>query len=468
MRIRNILIGLVISLSLYGAYFFDLVRKEYRVLLERQEALESLKLLGVPGSAFLHDLGTLFLFKSSLFFLILLGLLLTVALLFSLCFRSPWQRALFFLVLVVGISWITHDDRIRFSFPFVTALSCGAFFFTTLGIRIQATWKDLMVLVILGVVVSSALYAGAQYHFFIKTRDRVLFDSSLGARVVSYYYTYTPLAAAVISPARGVYEGLVYWDEFKMPFHHLGKGLVLSGEPLVKPGADFIVTTDNGRVVMANRYGERAEIPSPGPESIRAAADSLFTMHGFKNLTRVALYAFPAGLLMAPFFLLRLATRSRKAFGIQGGVVGLGLLIFIGVMSLTGVSRDRPTPAEALHSKNASLGLAYEFDDRRTVPAEYVPAVLAWGRSESIALRYWGAKLLGYVPADPEYRSRLDELLNDPSPNVRYAAALSLVHMLRVASFNTLLPHLLNDPNWYVRCIIFSAFLRSGTIPHHD
>ncbi len=465
-RFLSVLLGLLLSLSLYGAYFFNLVRNELQVLLERQEALESLKFLAVPGTAYLNDLGPFFVLKSALFYLVLLGLLLAVVQLFSLCLKRPWHRAAFFLLVLAGLVAFTHTDRIALSFPFITALSFGAFFFITLNVRIHASWSDVAVLLFLGALLSSSLVLAAGENFFIKARDRLLFDSRIGNQVVSYYYTYSPLAAAVISPASGIYEGLVFQEGFESPFHHLGRGLVLSGNPSVKRNADHRVERRDDGHEMVNRYGDRKPLPDVSEEAIREAALSLFSMNGFKTLNRISLYAFPAGLLMVPFFALRMITKRRKPFLVMSLSIGIGLVVGIGAVSFVGASRTAATDGKVPADLDSALGLAYDLYERREVPAELVPAIRQFTRSDSTALRYWGAKLLAYAPVDSTHDRRLTTLLEDPSPNVRYAAGLSLYRLLGKNSFEHLLPQLIEDPNWYVKCILFSAFLRSGTIPH--
>lgn len=461
-----ILLGLLLSLALYGAYFFNLVREELQVLTQRQGALESLKFLGVPGTSFLNDLGLVFVLKSSLFYLVLLGMLLVVLQLFSLCLKGAWHRAAFFLVLVGALIVLLHGDRVAFSFPFVTALAMGAFLFLTLGVRIRTSWKDVVTVLILGVVLSSVLFLAVRGGFFIKTRDRLLFDSWLGHRIVSYYYTYSPLAAAVISPASGVYEGLAFLEGFEAPFHHMGRGIVLSGNPRVRGAADYVVHEEDGGHVMVNRYGDRAVLAEAKEKAILETAPTLFSMEGFKTLNRISLYAFPAGLLVLPFLVLRMGTARRRAFLILSLVIGLGLPAVIGWVTWTGEVETVPSEASRPMGKGAALSLAYDLYERQEVPRETLPVVLEFIDSPSTALRYWGAKLLAYTPENPEHDRVLRALLEDPSPNVRYAAGLSLYHRIRVDSFKHLLPRLLKDPNWYVRCMLFSAFLRAGSIPH--
>jgi|GEM_PF-7039313 len=465
-RLSSVLLGLLLSLSLYGAYFFDLVRKELQVLLERQEALEGLKFLAVPGTAFLNDLGSFFVFKSALFYLVLVGMLLAVVELLSLCLKRSWHRGVFFVLVLAGLAALVHGDRIAFSFPLVTALALGAFFFLTLNVRIHASLSDVVVLLLLGSVLSVSLFLAARENFFIKARDRLMFDSSIGNQVVDYYYTYSPLAAAVISPAMGVYEGLVYQEGFQTPFHHLGRGIVLSGDPSVKGKADYVLEKKNGAYELASRYGDRKPLAETGEAGVIQAASSLFSMGGFKTLNRISLYAFPAGLLVLPFFFLRTATPRRGPFLVMSLSIGLGLVAAIGAVSLVGASRPAPEDLTAAPDTGVALGLAYDLYERRDLPPDLVPTIRQLTRSDSIALRYWGAKLLAYAPEGPDHDQTLIRLLEDPSPNVRYAAGLSLHRRLGVDGFEHLLPRLIRDPNWYVKCILFSAFLRSGTIPH--
>ena len=240
----------------------------------------------------------------------------------------------------------------------------------------------------------------------------------------------------------------------------------MSGDVKVRRGADFVLTRVNGGHVMENRYGNKASIADMGREDIFHKTGELFTMNGFRTLNRISLYAFPAGLLVLPFFILRMATERRRPFLVMSLAIGLVLVVFIAAISITGSSHAAPAEAASPEDKGASLALAYELFERKEVPPEFVPTILRFTRSESVALRYWGARLLGYCPDGPDHKTTLIGLMEDPSPNVRYAAALSLYNILRVDGFEQLLSSLLRETNWYVKCIIFSAFLRSGTIPH--
>ncbi len=466
MNYRSVLPGLFVSLLLYGAYFFNLVRNELQVLQLRQEALESLKILAVPGTDFLNSLGNLFALKSSFFYLFLIGMLLVVVQLLSLCLKRPWHRVVFFVLLLAGLTALVRGDRIAFSFPFVTAVSFSAFFFITSGVRFRTSWKDLGILVVLGLVVSTSLFLGAKEGFFVKARDRLLFDSRPGELLVSYYYTYSPLASALVSPARGVYGGLVFFKGLEGPFRHMGQGLVMSGDAKTRRGADFVVSRVNGGHVIEDRHGNKTSLSGIERAEILQKTAGLFAMNGFRTLNRISLYAFPAGLLVLPFFVLRMVTDRRKPFLVMSLAMGLVMVVFIGAVSITGTRGAPPTNAALSEDKGAALSLAYDLYERKELPSEFVPAILGFTRSDSVALRYWGARLLGYRPDDTDRKALLVDLMEDPSPNVRYAAAVSLHNILRADSFEHLLSRLLDEPNWYVKCIMFSAFLRSGTIPH--
>jgi len=464
----RILFAVLVSLVLYGAYFFHLVRHEHKVLLTRNGALESLGLLAVPGTDFLNSLGTVFLLKSALFFLILLGVVLVVLQLLSLCFRRSWLRIVFLSAILGGLFFLLHGDRVAIAFPLVTALSFATFFILTLDAHIPMSRKHLAVFLGLCLVASLSLFLGEKKNFFIKARDRLLFDCAFGNRVISYYYTYSPLAAAVISPAQGVYQGLVYQGTYNgRPFQHLGNGLVLSGRKSVEKGADFRVEQNGQETVLINRYGERISVASTDAKTLRAEAERLFAMKGFKQLTRISLYAFPAGLLMGLFLGVRLFAESARVFLGVGVSVGLAGVILIAVISFQGSHRLETKPGkDLLNDKGRALAAAYAFYEQDRLPEEALPMAQDMLKADSVAIRYWGAKLLGVHGFNSTSPALLIECLEDPSPNVRYAAALSIYRILGEASLRILLPSLLEDPNWYVRCMIFSKFLQSGTIPH--
>ena len=464
----RILFAVLVSLVLCGAYSFHLVRHEHKVLLARNGALESLGLLAVPGTDFLNSLGTVFLLKSALFFLLLLGVVLVALQLLSLFLRRPWMRVVLLFAILGGLVFLVHGDRVAIAFPLVTALSFATFFILTLDAYIPLSRKHLAIFLGLCLVASLSLFLGEKNNFFIKTRDRLLFDCALGNRVISYYYTYSPLAASVISPAQGVYQGLVYQETpEERPFLHLGNGLVRSGRKSAAKGADFRVEQSEQGTVLRNRYGDRTVIDSPDAETLRTEAERLFAMKGFKQLIRISLYALPAGLLLGLFLGVRLLTNSPRVFLGVGVSVGAA-----GVILIAGISFQGSHPLESklgkdlLKDQGRALAAAYAFYEQDRLPEEALPMAQDMLQADSVALRYWGAKLLGVHGFNSSSPALLIERLVDPSPNVRYAAALSIYRILGEASLRILLPRLLEDPNWYVRCMIFSTFLRSGTIPH--
>ncbi len=104
------------------------------------------------------------------------------------------------------------------------------------------------------------------------------------------------------------------------------------------------------------------------------------------------------------------------------------------------------------------------FMKKKEIPEPYIPVIKKMAGSESTALRYWGARLLG-VAGDKKEAQILINLLADSNLNVRYAAAQSLYVLLKEGSLGHLIRPLFTDPIWYVRCKIFSVFLRAGSIP---
>ncbi|GAG93013.1 unnamed protein product, partial [marine sediment metagenome] len=64
----RVLIALFISILLYGSFFYNLVRQQLNTLLQKQQALESINIIAVPGTGFLNSIGSSGIFKSSLFY----------------------------------------------------------------------------------------------------------------------------------------------------------------------------------------------------------------------------------------------------------------------------------------------------------------------------------------------------------------------------------------------------------------
>ena len=94
-RRSKLFFAILTCIFIYGAYFYNLLREHYHLIAQKQKALESVKAIAVPGTGFLNNLGSTFILQSSLFYLILLGMIFLVFLLLSLLFRSPWKRAIF-------------------------------------------------------------------------------------------------------------------------------------------------------------------------------------------------------------------------------------------------------------------------------------------------------------------------------------------------------------------------------------
>ncbi|MBN1106422.1 MAG: HEAT repeat domain-containing protein, partial [Deltaproteobacteria bacterium] len=90
--------------------------------------------------------------------------------------------------------------------------------------------------------------------------------------------------------------------------------------------------------------------------------------------------------------------------------------------------------------------------------------IRSMARSASPVLRYWGVYLLGIL-GDKSDADKVASLLEDPVPNVRYTAAQALYRILKNESLNALVVRLTSDPNWYVRCRVYSLFLEAGMIP---
>jgi hypothetical protein len=469
-RRAHVCFALFLSLFLYGAYFYNLLRDQLRSNIQTQTALEALKTITVPGSNYLKALGSPFIIKSALFYLILLGTMLLALMLVSLLFRSLWKRAAFLSTGWVTIAALTWNDGIGVSFSLVVLLSFAVFYALTPSFHMRFALRELAFLLLLVFVVTLSLHFGSKHRFFLKTRDHFLFDTRIGSRLLTTYYETSPLATGLIakplSQSHGSYMGLVFCEGTKGErFVYPGKGLlILNGEAKHRAAADFVVDQEGARYVMTNRYGKAAPLASLSRGDIEGAIDRLYAMHGLLRLARIGLYFFPAGLLLVIIFGIRWLSVSRWAFFVSGTSIAAALLLFIWLVTLTG---NRLPPEDVLESAPRSrpaLALAYHLRSQKIIPETYMPYVREMCRSESPALRYWGAYLLGRR-GDSTEAPTLIKLMEDPSLNVRYTAAQSLYRLRREQSFGPLLKRLLTDPSWYVRCKVYSTFLSAGAIP---
>ena len=55
-KIARIFFAIFISIFLYGAYFYNLVRQQLMVMVQKQTALESIKAIAVPGTSYLNNI----------------------------------------------------------------------------------------------------------------------------------------------------------------------------------------------------------------------------------------------------------------------------------------------------------------------------------------------------------------------------------------------------------------------------
>jgi hypothetical protein len=469
-RRAHIGFALFVSLFLYGAYFYNLLRDQLFASIQTQTVLESLKTLTVPGSNYLKALGGPFILKSALFYLILLGTMLLVFMLFSLLLESRWKRAALLFMGWVAIAVLTLNDGIGVSFSLVVLLSFAAFYTLTQSVHMRFALREIAFLLLLVFVVTLSLHFGSKHRFFLKTRDRFLFDTRIGSQLLSTYYDTSPLATSLIakplSPSHGSYVGLLFHAGSQGErFIYPGKGvLILNGDATHRAAADFVIAQEGEQYVMTNRTGKAVALDSLSRDDIGGAIDRLYAMHGFLRLTRLGLYFFPAGLLLLIIFGIRWVSASGSVFFISGASIAAALLLFIWSVTLTG---NRLPPEDVLESARLSrhgLALAYYLSSQKTVPETYMTYVQGMCRSESPALRYWGAYLVGRG-GDSNEAPTLIKLMEDPSLNVRYRAAQSLYLLVKEQSFGPLLKRLLTDPSWYVRCKVFSTFLNAGAIP---
>ena len=464
-KIARIFFAIFISIFLYGAYFYNLVRQQFMVMVQKQTALESIKAIAVPGTSFLNHVGSLNILKSSLFYLVLLGMMFLVFLLLSLLFESPKKRGIFLIIGLFILVILTINDRVNISFLLVISTSFASFYLLTLPHRISFSLIEIFVFVLLIIIISGSLFYGSKKRFFLKTRDKVLFDSALGNKIISFYYTYSPLAASLVSREQGVYQGLIFHEGVKNErFLYLDKGIFLTGKEEVKGSADFVISKQGEAFIIKNRYGDAIPIESISISEIERAIGELFSMKGFFSLNKIGLYFFPAGLLILFLMGIKSVTDNKKIFVISSMGIASILVLFIWYVCLTGNSPPIDDRLKSVELSRDGLSIAHYLYGKNKIPESYIPFVKMMAKSESPAMRYWGAHFLG-VLGDEKEAQTLISLLEDTSLNVRYFAAHSLYTLLKEKSFETLLIRLLTDPSWYVRCRIFSVFLDAGTIP---
>jgi len=461
----RVLLALCLSVFLYGTFFYCLVREQLFWMTQKQSTLESMKVLTVPGSSFLGNLGLMAPFYGSLFYLILLGTMFLVYQLLSLLMTSALKRAMFMSVGWTALAVTCIGDRIGFSFLWVVGLSFVSFYLLTLPRRIVFTPKEVLAFVILMAAVSLSLLYGSERKFFLKARDKVLYGTVLGNRIISFYYQYSPLAATLISMEQGIYQGVLFDGGINDgKTYYLGNGLFLAGDPRLKGIADFELIRASNQLLLAGRHGGKVAIASVAPSDVEKGIRELFSMKGLFLLTRLSLYFFPAGILLLLLIGIRRLTDSRRFFLAFLVLMGLFLIFFIWTVSLTGDKPPGKGQPGAVDVSKDGISLAYYLYQRNEVPESYVPAIRSMARSDSPVLRYWGAHLLG-VRGNRDDADIVRGLLDDSSSNVRYTAAQALYRILKNESLSALLSRLISDPNWYVRCRVYSLFLEAGMIP---
>jgi hypothetical protein len=404
-------------------------------------------------------------FSGSLFYFVLLGTMVLVFLLFSLRFRSPYGRGIYLGMGLAGLGIVTFQDRTNLSFLIVNALAFASFYLLTLHSRTAFTLTDIVVALCMMALLSLSVAYGANHWFFLKLRDRVLFESTLGNAVISFYYRYSPLATGPITPAKGIHQGLILDENIKdEKAYYVGDGVFAVGNKKFESAADFVLTRERETVFLSNRNKKRVALKELSPAEIGKAITSLFDMGGLLRLSRVALYFFPAGVLILCLLILRMCTERKKPFFLFCGALTLFLLSFIWYVTLTGNRPPSRPPTTPESLSREGLPLAYYLFQQKKVPVAYVPAVRWMIQSDSEVFRYWGANLMGMV-GDKGEAQTLIGLLQDVSPNVRYTASISLYKLLGQDSLQYLVPRLLTDTSWYVRCRVYSIFLKAGLIP---
>ena len=454
-----------LNIFLYGAYFYNLARQQLLTMVQKQGALESIKAVAVPGTAFLNNVGSLAILKSSLFYLALLGVMFVVFQVLSLWFRHPWKRAGFLSAGLIALLILTRNDRVSVSFSLVIGISFTTFYLLTLPCKLVLSLKELLFFLFLVFIISSSLYYGSKKKFFMKTRDLVLFNNSLGNKIISFYYSYSPLAASLVSLEKGVYEALIFHEGLDTEkFFYFGEGVFLSSNEAVRGAADFTISKEGEKLFISNRYGREISLESMDRKEIIAAIEKLFSMKGMWHLNKIALYFFPAGLFILLLTGIKHLTGRQIVFDVSSAGIASVLVLFIWIVILTGNDPPKGERLKSTLTPRDELSIAYYLYQKDEIPDAFLPVLRNMANSESPALRYWGAYYLG-VSGNSKDSEALINLMKDPQLNVRYRAAQSLYSLLQEGSYRYLIAPLISDPSWYVRCKVLSVFLKAGTIP---
>jgi hypothetical protein len=461
----RVLLASCLCTFIHGSFFYHLVKEQLFWMRQKQAALESMKIIAVPGTAFLDSLGWSAPLYGSLFYLILLGVMFLGFLLLSLVFASPLKRAIFLSLGLLVLAGLTLGDRIWCLFLTVIILSFGSFHVLTFSSRIHFAKKEILAILLVVGFISFSLFYGSQQRFFLKARDRVLFGSAPGNGLVSLYYQYSPLAAGLITPEKGIYQGLLFDKEIKDGnTYYVGHGVFVTGNPAISGSADFEISRGGGRAFLSNRFGKRVAVDSITPQGIERGITALFGMKGFVSLNKISLYAFPGAFMILIIMAIRWISGDKRVFVISLSSTGFLTIAFIWIVSFTGNSVPTHHQLATMDISRQGLSVAYYLHVKNEVPHIYGPTVVKMVYSESPALRYWGAHLLG-IGGNKEDVGRVKSLLEDPVPNVRYTAARSLYRLIDKESLNSLFGRLVSDPSWYVRCKVYSLFIEAGMIP---
>ena len=464
----KIIWSLFLILFLWNSYFFNLLRYEHSRMVIKQRALENIKAIAIPGSVFLKNLGGLYIWKSSIFYLGVFGILIISFLTLCLFIRSMISRGIVLLIFSGSLIYIMRRDANFLSFTSVTILSFLCFYLITFGIHLKFKFslKETAFISLIFILIVGALVWGAKRRFFLKTRDVILFNTSIGRSIINFYYTYSPLATAIITPKKGIYEALIYYDALKMGIPlYLGDGIFVSGIPKIKNSADFILKKRGSYFMFESPGYGKVKIKSINPKEIQSSIKKFFHHRGLLKICRVGLYSFLAGIFFLIFFLTYIFVSDKRVFYMISSGIGIIILITIVGVSLMARGPINKIDMNREDIKSFGLALSYNLMDREKINESYLPVIEKMAYSSSPALRYWGAYLLGKFSENDKIVKILKSLIKDKCLNVRYSSAVSLFKISGQKAFKSLVQLLFRDPSWYVRCKIFQAFLKAGMIP---
>lgn len=416
--------------------------------LEFLAKLEGLSRAGYIPIPLPHEMSTYLLpgslFKSGSFFTFTLGFTLAVV-----AFGGAFCLAHFRLPKPIRLGWTIVVSAV-FSFflgfsPLELLLLIAFFGLAHYLVRIpEASFRKTALFSLIPLLLIPLVYHG---EVFFAVRDALL-QIPWGKRPVAFYYTYSPLAAELITPPTERTQVTLWTDP---PLKEATRSWLLRrGVYAVstQKGVDFLVSGD-----------ERT-----GPALLEALqeGDSGERVERLRKTTKYSIFAFTPLAIMLFFVLLadRLLSLSRYA----RIVVLVTIAFFSLVLIYRGVSRGFWRSTDTPPRGTVEEIRRWTLQDKRTGDSETRKRFLKLLDSTNPSLRLWAAEALAYLPSKENVDPLKTRAYRDPEPIVRCKAIFALSHQGDRAIIDFLESRLNGEEDWYVKHYLLRALRRLGWI----